>query len=96
MLRKALSLALYIVACLAVVLCLALLALCAVLLFNSVAVALHAAPVALAVTQRLPSWLAFWGVLPSPFGGLFRTDFFVLAIVLLIGAKVVRRIARLL
>ena len=86
MMRKALSLVLYIVACLAVVLCLALLVLCAVLLFNRVAVALHAAP----------SWFAFWGVLPSPFGGLFRTDFFVLAIVLLIGAKVVRRIARLL
>lgn len=74
--------------------CVALLLLVATYLSPQVAMALGTAPVALAITAALPPQLAFWGVLASPLGGVFRTDFVVVALVLLIAAKLLHRIAR--
>lgn len=64
------------------------------LLSVQVAVTLRVAPLALAVTHAMPAGLAFWGVLSSPFGGVFRTDFVILALVAFVAAALVRKIAR--
>lgn len=79
--------ALYILSCACLAASLLLLALTASLLSTQVALALHVAPVALALTQLLPAPLCFWGVVASPFGGVFRTDFAIVAIVLFILAR---------
>ena len=57
------------------------------LLSTAVALSLHVSSVALAISQILPTPLSFWGVLASPFGGVFRTDFIVVGIALFIAAK---------
>ena len=64
-----------------------LLLLCATLLSTSVALTLHVAPLALALTQMLPAPLCFFGVVASPFGGVFRTDFALLAVCFFVLAK---------
>ena len=92
--RRIASLALYIVACALLACCLLLLALTLVLLFSQVALALGAAPLAMSVTRALPAWLAMLGVVASPFGGVFRTDFLIVAVALLVAAKIVRRLAK--
>ena len=94
MVRGALSTILYVLACGAVALCILVLLLTATFLVPSVALSLGTAPLALALTAALPAPLAFWGVLSCPLGGVFRTDFVIVAIVLLIVAKILRKIAR--
>ena len=84
----------YVLSCALLVVCVALLVLTAVLLFSQVAIALRVAPIALAVTRALPGWLAFWGVLSSPFGGVFRTDFVLVALAAYAVARILRKIAR--
>lgn len=94
MLKGILSTIVYGLACAAVALAIFVLLLAATFLVPSVALALGTAPFALALTAILPAPLAFWGVLSSPLGGVFRTDFVVVAIALLIVAKILRKIAR--
>lgn len=92
--RRVVARILYVLSCALVALSVALVVLAAVFLVPQVAVSLRAAPLALAVTQALPGWLAFWGVLSSPFGGVFRTDFVLVALAAFIVSKLVRKIAR--
>lgn len=80
--------------CALLALCVGLLLLAAALLSSQVAVALHVAPLALAVTRALPAPLSFWGVLASPLGGVFRTDFVLVALAAFVAAKILRKIAR--
>lgn len=96
MVKDALSIALRVLACLCLLGCIALLLLIAAFLSPAVASSLYAAPIALMITARMPAWLAFWGVLSSPLGGVFRTDFFVVALALLVLAKVFKKIAKVL
>lgn len=92
--RSVLSSALYVLSCVLLAVSIALLLLTASLLSSQVAVALKVAPLALAVTRALPGGLAFWGVLSSPLGGVFRTDFVVVALVAYVAAKLLKKIAR--
>lgn len=94
--KKFLASALYVLSCVLLAVCVVLLLLCASLLSSEVAVALRVAPAALTVTRLLPAPLSFWGVLASPLGGVFRTDFVLAALACYILAKLVRRIARIL
>lgn len=94
MIRGVFSTILYVLACAAMALCILVLLLTATFLVPSVALALGTAPVALALTAALPAPLAFWGVLSCPLGGVFRTDFVIVAVVLLVAAKILRKIAR--
>ena len=85
---------LHALACALVAVSILLALLTASLLSSQVAVALKVAPLALAVTHLLPGSLAFWGVLSSPLGGVFRTDFMVVALAAFILSKIVKKIAR--
>ncbi len=96
MVKEALSIVVRLLSCLCLIGCIALVLLTATFLSPPVAAALRTAPLALAVTAHMPGWLAFWGVLSSPLGGVFRTDFVVVALVLLVLAKVLHRIAKVL
>ena len=84
----------YVTSCIFMACCVGLLLLTGSLLSVQVAVSLKVAPVALTVTQLMPSGLAFWGVLSSPLGGVFRTDFVVLALGAFFLAALVRKIAK--
>ncbi|MBR2835332.1 MAG: hypothetical protein IKE43_06460 [Coriobacteriales bacterium] len=64
------------------------------LVSTSIAASLHTAPLALEITHLLPSWFAYWGVIPSPFGGVFRTDFFILSIICALLARMIRSLAK--
>lgn len=77
---------LYVLSCICMAVSLVLL-LCASLLSTQVALALHVAPLALSITQLIPAPLCFWGVVASPFGGVFRTDFALLAVAFFLLAR---------
>ncbi len=94
--RRLLATVLRVVSCALLVVCTALLLLAASLLSSQVAVSLGVAPLALAVTRALPASLSFWGVLASPLGGVFRTDFVLVALAAFVAAKILRKIARVL
>lgn len=94
MVKALLKTALYVTACMLMGACVGLLLLTGVLLSVQAAVALKVAPVALTVTQLMPTGLAFWGVLASPLGGVFRTDFVVLALAAFLAGCLVRKIAK--
>lgn len=66
------------------------LALTLVQLSSSLSLSLGADSLAAQLTVYLPSWLAYFFVVSSPFGGVFRTDFFIVAIAGLILARIVR------
>ena len=78
---------LYVLSCICMAVGLVLLLLCASLLSTQVALALHVAPLALSITQLIPAPLCFWGVVASPFGGVFRTDFALLAVAFFLLAR---------
>lgn len=78
---------LYGLSCICMAVSLVLLLLCASLLSTQVALALHVAPLALSITQLIPAPLCFWGVVASPFGGVFRTDFALLAVAFFLLAR---------
>lgn len=78
---------LYVLSCICMAMSLVLLLLCASLLSTQVALALHVAPLALSITQLIPAPLCFWGVVASPFGGVFRTDFALLAVAFFLLAR---------
>lgn len=92
--KRLISAVLYVAACALLLACIALLLLTIVLLFSQVALSLGAGVLALEITRHLPGWLAMLGAVASPFGGVFRTDFLILAVLLLIAAKILRRIAK--
>lgn len=94
MAKALLKTVLYVASCVLMACCVGLLLLTGSLLSVQVAVALKVAPVALTVTQLMPAGLAFWGVLSSPLGGVFRTDFVVLALAAFFAAALVRKIAK--
>lgn len=96
MIRDALSIVVRLLSCLCLVGTIFLLVLTALFLSPQVAASLRVAPLALAVTAHMPAWLAFWGVLSSPLGGVFRTDFVVVALLLFVLGKVLHRIAKVL
>lgn len=78
---------LYVLSCICMAVSLVLLLLCASLLSTQVALALHVAPLALSITQLIPAPLCFWGVVASPFDGVFRTDFALLAVAFFLLAR---------
>lgn len=92
--KHALSGILYILACLAMAGSIFVLLLVASLLSVDVAVALQVAPLTLALSKAIPAQFVMWGALPSPLGGVFRTDFFIVALVLFVAARLLRKIAR--
>lgn len=94
MVRGILASVVYVLACAAMALCIVVLLLAATFLAPAVALGLGTAPLALALTAVLPAPLAFWGVLSCPLGGVFRTDFVIVAVVLWVVAKILRKIAR--
>ncbi len=85
--KRFLSLLVYVLSCACMAASIFMLLLTASLLSTAVALTLHVSPVALAISQLLPAPLSFWGVLASPFGGVFRTDFVVVGLVFFIAAK---------
>ena len=80
MIARLASLALRLGACALLACAVALMLLTLALVSSQVALALHATPLALSLTRALPAWFAYWGVVASPLGGVFRTDLFVLAL----------------
>ena len=78
---------LYVLSCICMAVSLVLLLLCASLLSTQVALAVHVAPLALSITQLIPAPLCVWGVVASPFGGVFRTDFALLAVAFFLLAR---------
>ena len=78
---------LYVLSCICMAVSLVLLLLGALLLSTQVALSLHVAPLALSITQLIPAPLCFWGVVASPFGGVFRTDFALLAVAFFLLAR---------
>ena len=78
---------LYVLSCICMAVSLVLLLLCASLLSTPVALVLHVAPLALSITQLIPAPLCFLGVVASPFGGVFRTDFALLAVAFFLLAR---------
>lgn len=92
--KKLVSVVLYVAACALLAGCIALLLLTITLLFSQVALNLGAGVLALEVTRHLPGWLAMLGTVASPFGGVFRTDFLILSVLLLVAAKILRRVAK--
>lgn len=92
--RKLVASVLYVLSCALLAVCVFLLLLTLALVSSQAAVALRVAPAALALTQLLPAPLAFWGVLASPLGGVFRTDFVLAALVCFVAAKLSRRIGK--
>ena len=85
---------LYVLSCICMAVSLVLLLLCASLLSTQVALALHVAPLALSITQLIPAPLCFWGVVASPFGGVFRTDFALLAVAFFLLARLLHFLRR--
>ena len=55
---------------------------------------LGATSIAVAVTGLLPPQIAFIGVVPSPLGGVFRTDFLLIAIACMVLARLVRALSK--
>ena len=55
---------------------------------------LGATSIAVALTGIMPAQLAFIGVVPSPLGGVFRTDFLLVAIVSMVLARLVRALSK--
>ncbi|MBS5449683.1 MAG: hypothetical protein KHY83_01220 [Coriobacteriia bacterium] len=94
MMRHALSVALYVLACALLVGSLLMLLLVVTLLFAGVALTLGITPLAIEITRAIPASLAMFGVVASPFGGVFRTDFLIVAVVLLVAAKIAHRLAK--
>lgn len=92
--RRIASLVLRALACTALALSTALLLLTAVLMVPPAALALHASSVAMWVTGLFPDALCYWGVLSSPFGGVFRTDFLLVSFLLFLVAKLLRYVER--
>ena len=78
---------LYVLSCICMAVSLVRLLLGASLLSTQVALSLHVAPLALSITQLIPAPLCFWGVVASPFGGVFRTDFALLAVAFFLLAR---------
>lgn len=78
----------------ALILAIGMLVLICVQISSSAVIALDTASIALQITQELPAWLALWGVMSTPFGGVFRTDFAIIAFVLIIIASIFKRIAK--
>ena len=64
------------------------------LLVPDLAVELSTAPLALAISESLPDWLADKGVLLTPFGGVLRTDFLILALACALIARLFHWISR--
>ena len=92
--KSVLSVVLYVVACAFVVAAALLMLLVLSLVSSSVATTLGTPGVALSVTRLLPGWFALWGVLPSPLGGVFRSDLLVVALLMLVIGKVIRRLGK--
>ncbi len=92
--RKFFASVLYVLSCVLLAVCMVLLLLTLALVSSQAAVALRVAPAALTLTKLLPAPLAFWGVLASPLGGVFRTDFVLAALACFVAAKVSRRIGK--
>ncbi len=85
--KHVVSILVRVLSCLCMAASLFMLLLSASLISTAVALSLHVSSLALTVSQLIPAPLSFWGVLASPFGGVFRTDFIIVAIVLFVAAK---------
>ncbi len=85
--KHVVSVLVQILSCVCMAASLFMLLLSASLISTAVALSLHVSSLALTVSQLIPAPLSFWGVLASPFGGVFRTDFIIVAIVLFVAAK---------
>lgn len=80
--RKAGAIALNVLCYACRILALALCALTVVLCFSGVSTKLGIVTFVMDLTQTLPDVIAGYGLIPTPFGGVFRFDFMLMAIVL--------------
>ena len=94
MLARILAFALRLMACVLLVACVLMLLLIVVMLFPQVALSLGLTPVAFSISRILPAGLSMLGVVASPFGGVFRTDFVIVVVVMFVAAKILSRIAK--
>lgn len=79
--RKALAVALALLGFAFRLFALVLCALTVILCFNGVATMLGIVTFVVDLTQALPDIIAGYGLIPTPFGGVFRFDFAVMAVV---------------
>lgn len=79
--RKALAVALTLLGFAFRLFALVLCALTVILSFNGVATMLGIVAFVVDLTQALPDIIAGYGLIPTPFGGVFRFDFAVMAVV---------------
>lgn len=79
--RKALAVALTLLGFAFRLFALVLCALTVILCFNGVATMLGIVEFVVDLTQALPGIIAGYGLIPTPFGGVFRFDFAVMAVV---------------
>lgn len=79
--RKALAVALTLLGFAFRLFALVLCALTVILCFNGVATMLGIVTFVVDLTQALPDIIAGYGLIPTPFGGVFRFDFAVMAVV---------------
>lgn len=79
--RKALAVALTLLGFAFRLFALVLCALTVILCFNGVATMLGIVEFVVDLTQALPDIIAGYGLIPTPFGGVFRFDFAVMAVV---------------
>lgn len=92
--RNAGAVALSIVSVACRVLAIALCALAVALCFNGISTKLGIVSFVVELTQALPDVIAGYGLIATPFGGVFRFDFLLMAIVLFIIDYACARIAR--
>ena len=93
-LRKAGAVALTIISVACRVLAIALCALAIVLCFNGISTRLGIVSFVVELTQALPDVIAGYGLIATPFGGVFRFDFLLMAIVLFVIDYACARVAR--
>lgn len=79
--RKALAIALTLLGFAFRLFALVLCALSVILCFNGVATMLGIVTFVVDLTQALPDLIAGYGLIPTPFGGVFRFDFAIMAVI---------------
>lgn len=77
--KKTFKVILYVISCIFLAISVFLLLITLSLISGELALNFHTASVAVDITGLLPQWLAYQFVLPTPFGGVFRSDFVIVA-----------------
>lgn len=92
--RKAGAIALNVLSFACRILALLLCALTVLLCFSGVSTRLGIVSFVIELTQSLPDVIAGYGLIPTPFGGVFRFDFMLMSVVLFIVDYLCARLAR--